>query len=50
MQSLVYLWCHLIGIRDTTSIQIASGIMSVASLLIVAYIVATLVRKVLRRG
>jgi hypothetical protein len=37
-------------IRDTTSIQIASGVMGVASLLIAVYVVVTLARKVLRRG
>jgi hypothetical protein len=50
MQSLVYLWCHLIGIRDAASIQIASGVMGVASLLIAVYVIVMLARKALGRG
>jgi hypothetical protein len=46
MQGLVKWWCDLIGVTDSTSIQIATGIVSAAAALVICWLAMMVVIRV----
>jgi hypothetical protein len=46
MQGLVAWWCNLIGVTDSTSIQIATGIVSAATALVICWLAIMVVIRV----